>query len=84
VETTFTATVDGLEPFTYDWIFGDDGGVASGNPVTHTFTMSVTTPVSLTVTNDYGTAAIVKRVLVFDPGTEPPSVYLPLVGLNAP
>ena len=81
-EITFTGTVDGLEPFTYDWIFGDDGSVASGNPVEHTFALPVSVPVSLTVTNDYGSAAFVQRVLVQPPGT-PPSVYLPLVARNA-
>ena len=84
VETTFTATVDGLEPFTYDWHFGDDGSVASGNPVIHTFTLSVTIPVSLTVTNDYGTATVVRPVFVFEPGTEPPLIYMPLILRNAP
>jgi hypothetical protein len=84
LETTFTATVDGQPPFTYDWTFGDGGGVASGNPVIHTFTVSVTVPVSLTVTNDYGTAALSQRVIVFPEGTEPPYTYLPLVFKHAP
>jgi PKD repeat protein len=83
VETTFTATVAGLEPFTFDWEFGG-GGVASGNPVTHTFTVSGTIPVSLTVTNDYGTDAVVRSVLVWEPGAEVPLVYLPLTLRNAP
>lgn len=84
VETTLTASVDGLEPFTYDWQFGDDGSFASGNPVPHTFTMTGAVPVTLTVTNAYDDATLVWPVFVFDPdGPPPPIVYLPLVLRNA-
>jgi len=83
-EITFTATADGFEPFTYDWLFGDDSSVASGNPVIHIFALGVTTPVTLTVTNDYGTAELVRQVLVFPCCTPPPTVNLPLIIGNAP
>ncbi len=84
VETTFTAGVDGFAPFTYDWEFGDDGGVASGNTVDHTFTMTGTIPVTLTVTNDYGTNAFVWTLMVWDPGTDVRWSYMPLILRNGP
>ena len=84
VETTFTATVDGVGPFTYDWDFGDGAGVASGNVVTHTFSLSGTIPVSLSVTNDYGTGEVVGNILVWEPGAEIHLIYTPLVLRNAP
>ena len=83
-EITFTATADGLGPFTYDWVFGDDSSVASGKQVDHTFASGGTIPVTLTVTNDYGDAEFVLGVLIFPDGTVPFTVYLPLVARHAP
>ena len=84
LETAFTGRAYGLPPFTYDWEFGDDGSVASGNPVNHTFTVTGTIPVTLTVTNGYGTDVVVRPVFVFDPGTEPSIIYLPMIFRSAP
>ncbi len=80
VETAFTASVAGGEtPFTYTWTFGDDGSVSLGNPVTHTFGLSGTFGVTLTVGNACGTAEpVVQQVAVFEPGAVH-LVYLPLV-----
>jgi hypothetical protein len=79
-ETTFTASVsEGQAPFTFAWGFGDDGSSASGNPVVHTFALTGTFPVTLTVSNACGTAEpVIKRVIVFAPG-EAHLSYLPLL-----
>jgi PKD repeat protein len=79
-ETTFTAVVGGgVAPFIYTWTFGDDG-TAVGNPVTHTFTVSGTIPVTLMVTNDYGASTpMIKPVIVWQPGTVPYYIYSPVI-----
>jgi PKD repeat protein len=84
LETTFTARALGLEPLTYNWEFGDGGSTESGNPVIHTFTVTGTVPVTLTVTNDYDTYVAVRPVFVIDPDTQLPTVYLPMLFRNAP
>ncbi len=80
VETTFTASVsEGQAPFTFAWGFGDDGSSPSGNPVVHTFALTGTYPVTLTVSNACGTAdPVVNHVTVFAPG-EAHLAYLPLL-----
>jgi hypothetical protein len=80
VETTLTASVsEGQAPFTFAWEFGDDGSPASGNPVVHTFILTGTFPVTLTVSNACGTAEpVVNFVTVFAPG-EANLAYLPLL-----
>jgi hypothetical protein len=84
-ETTFGASVsEGQPPFTYTWAFGDDGSLGSGSPATHTFALSGTFAVSLTVSNACSTALpVVHPVLVFEPGGGY-LVYLPLVTRNRP
>jgi hypothetical protein len=82
--TTFTATVDdGTSPLTYTWEFADGRGplIDLVGVVTHTFSLSGTLPVTLTVTNPCGAAApMVHPVDVLPPGQEPDSfLYLPLV-----
>jgi hypothetical protein len=79
-QTTFTASVEGGQtPFTYDWTFGDDGSPAAGNPVTHTFQLTGTFPVTLTVSNTCGAAdPVIHDVIVF-PSGEAYLVYLPVV-----
>ena len=48
----FTGTVvAGSEPITYAWDFGDNSGVQTGNPISHTFTTSDTFTVVMTATN---------------------------------
>jgi hypothetical protein len=85
VETTFTASVSGGQPpFAYAWVFGDDGSSTSGNPVAHTFNLTGTFPVTLTVSNACGTAEpVVHHVTVFAPG-EAHLAHLPLVLKNRP
>ncbi len=80
VETTLTAMVGGgVAPFTYAWTFGDDGSTDVGTSVAHTFAESGTIPVTLSVTNDCGTAAPVIQLLVWEPGTVLYHAYLPLI-----
>jgi hypothetical protein len=80
VETTFTASVSGGQaPFTFAWRFGDDGSSTSGNPVVHTFTLTGTFPVTLTVSNACGMAEpVVNYVTAFAPD-EAHLAYLPLL-----
>jgi PKD repeat protein len=80
VTDTFNASVSaGQPPFTYTWTFGDDGSTATGNPVTHTFDLSGTFPVSLTVSNACSTTLpVVRPILVSEPGSAY-LVCLPLV-----
>jgi hypothetical protein len=61
---TFTALVTGGQlPFTYMWMFGDDGSMDKGTPVSHTFEVTGTFPVTLTVTTGCKTeASAVDRV----------------------
>jgi hypothetical protein len=86
VETTLSATVaGGTAPFTYDWTFGDDGGIAAGNPVTHTFTLTGVLPVTLTVSSACDAAApVIRHVMVWEPGTEVYGIYLPAVLSKGP
>jgi PKD repeat protein len=82
VRTAFTASVgSGALPLSYTWRFGDDGSGVSGpsQVVSHTFELSGTFPVSLTVANPCGSSAPLVRqvsVALFEPGYE---VFLPLV-----
>jgi hypothetical protein len=80
METTFTASVsEGQAPFTFAWEFGDDGSSASGNPVVHTFTLTGTYPVTLTVRNACGTAEPVSNDVTVFAGGEVHLAYLPLL-----
>jgi uncharacterized repeat protein (TIGR01451 family) len=58
---TFTGQVNGLPgdpPYTYDWALGD-GSTASGDTVAHTYAVTGTLTISLTVTDDYGCPGVV-------------------------
>jgi subtilisin family serine protease len=82
--TTFTATVGGgTSPLTYTWEFAADSSsiIESVGVVTHTFGLSGTLPVTLTVANPCGAAEpVVHPVDVLPPGQEPDRfLYLPLV-----
>jgi subtilisin family serine protease len=84
VETTFTAAVGGgTPPLTYIWDFADGGSPLTGSSdvVTHTFGLSGTLPVTLSVTNPCGAAEpAVHPVEVLSPGQKPDEfLYLPLV-----
>jgi len=55
-EYTFTNTssfISGMEPTSFDWQFGD-GNIASGTPVSHTYSSDGFFSVTLTITNDDG------------------------------
>jgi PKD repeat protein len=52
---TFNGTVQGSEPLAYAWDFGD-GNTGSGNPVQHAFAAAGNYAVSMTATNNCGTA----------------------------
>ncbi len=64
-------------PVEYSWDFGD-GGLAAGNPVTHTFTMTGTYTIVLTATGPCGTDVYTDTLGV---GAEH-RVYLPLILRN--
>jgi len=59
----FQGTADGTEPITYAWSFGD-GTTGSGNPAAHTYLAPICYPVTLTATNDCGTASVQQWVTV--------------------
>ena len=80
-EVVFTASATGGTaelPVTYAWDFGDESGVWDGNPITHTFPLSIiaqTYTVTLTVVNGCSSEEeIAKSITVL-----PRIVYLPLV-----
>jgi PKD repeat protein len=84
VAITFTSTVGGgTPPLTYTWEFADVSSplIDLTGVVTHTFSLSGTLPVTLTVTNPCGAAApVVHPVDVLLPDQEPDRfLYLPLV-----
>jgi subtilisin family serine protease/PKD repeat protein len=84
VETTFTAAVGGgTPPLTYTWEFADGGSPLTGSSglVTHTFGLSGTLPVTLSVTNPCGAAEPAVHPVDVLPSDEKPDrfVYLPLV-----
>jgi PKD repeat protein len=80
----FTDKSTGATPRTYQWTFGDGGTSTDTNP-THTYTAAGVYPVTLTVTNSYGTDSETKAELirvglgpVADFGATPQSGNLPL------
>ena len=58
-------------PFTYTWNFGDGSPLVTGNPATHTYAVSGTYNVTLTVDCKCGTAAVTQQVTVSDAPTPP-------------
>lgn len=78
--TVFTANVAGGDPpFTYTWEFADDGSAAADNPVNHTFTLSGTFMVTVTVGNACGAAAPLTQTVEVLPAGPVWRTYLPLV-----
>lgn len=79
--TAFTASVgEGTPPLTYTWRFGDDGSQATerNGLVSHTFSVSGTFPVTLTVANACDTAAPVVHPVSVSRLTDK-FLYLPLI-----
>jgi hypothetical protein len=67
-------------PVTYNWDFGDGSGVGAGNPITHTFPLTVTAQtytVVLTVTNGCPSQQMVQKAVAVLPRAV--YVYLPFV-----
>ncbi len=77
-EVTFHGWATGTLPLTFSWNFGDGSPVQQGNPVVHTFPLTVvvqTYPVTMTVTNPCTEGFAVSRNVTVRPRT----VYLPIV-----
>ena len=58
------AVSSGTAPFTYTWDFGDGSPLSTGDPITHSYAVAGTYPVTLTVTNPYGSASYAASVVV--------------------
>jgi PKD repeat protein len=79
---TFTASVGGGRlPLTYTWHFGDDETLVTGRQsvVRHTFDLSGTFPVTLTVANPCGTADPVAHLVDVVAMPDKGQVFLPLL-----
>ncbi|MEE8389439.1 MAG: M28 family peptidase, partial [Anaerolineae bacterium] len=66
-------------PITYTWDFGDENGVGEGNPITHTFPLTITTQtytVTLTVANGCPSQRVAWKTVTVQAGAK---VYLPFV-----
>ncbi len=62
----FTGVVlSGTAPFTYTWNFGDGSAVGTGNPLSHTYTISGNIAVVMTATNVFGGATYSQTLTVF-------------------
>jgi len=59
----FTDKSTGATPMTYSWTFGDGGTSTATNP-SHTYTADGTYPVTLTVTNAFGSDSETKEQLI--------------------
>jgi len=78
---TFTATYappTATTPITYTWSFGD-GNPGSGQVVTHTYDVTGTYTVFLTVTNECGLVTATHDLTVVAPPIQYYAIYLPLV-----
>jgi PKD repeat protein len=75
---TFTGSAFGTPPFTYTWDFSD-GDSASGNPITHTYAVSGSYMVTLTVTNACGSVQVVRPVTVVPVTPVLWRIYLPIM-----
>jgi len=73
----FTGVASGTAPIEFDWDFGD-GTTGHGAVVTHTYAISDTYTVVLTVTNDCDTGVVEHEVVVLQP-PEKHTIYLPIV-----
>lgn len=69
------AVSSGTAPFTYTWDFGDGSLLTTGDPITHSYALAGTYPVTLTVTNQYGSASY-SASLVVSPVPVPPALTL--------
>jgi hypothetical protein len=79
---SFNGTAGGLTPLTFAWAFGD-GGTGSGAAVSHTYAITGTFTVALTVTNFCGTGMTTHTLTVVAPPQTIWKVYLPIVLRNA-
>jgi predicted outer membrane repeat protein len=78
--TIFTATVTHGTGISYQWAFGDGTTMTDGNPVSHTFTMAGTFPVTVTATNSSGSVWAITAVTITLPIELPTrQIYLPIV-----
>jgi len=75
---TFSGVSGGTPPLTFTWAFGDGAG-GEGNPVTHTYALSNSYTITMTVTNACGTGTVSYVVPIVSPPEERWTVYLPLV-----
>jgi PKD repeat protein len=71
--THFTGTVDTGTNVVYSWDFGD-GNFGAGQYVTHTYALVGTYPITLTISNGFGSGQVTSQVTVFDY-----RLYLPLI-----
>ncbi len=76
--TSFTATIMDGSNVGYHWTFGD-GGVAIGNPLTHTYTAAGVYTVAVTATNGSGSITATTKAIVTAPVPMSYKLYLPLV-----
>ena len=65
---SFTSTVTGTAPYSYQWTFGDASGGNGPNP-THTYANSGTYTVTLTVTDGNGCKDTMSKAAYIDVGT---------------
>jgi len=78
--TIFTATVTHGTGISYQWAFGGGTAVTGDNPVSHTFMMAGTFPVTVTATNSSGTVWVATAVTVTPPIVPSATqIYLPMV-----
>jgi PKD repeat protein len=64
---------------TYEWDFGDDSAIVTDMSPTHVYTATGVYTVTLTVTNEVGSSAIVQTHMVVESGFE---IYLPFIAKN--
>lgn len=65
LEVTFTSTSDGAD--SYAWDFGDNAGTSTDANPTYTYAIGGTYSVTLTVSNQYGSADLSKDITVVAP-----------------
>jgi PKD repeat protein len=77
--SVFTNTSMGDGTLTYEWDFGDDSAIVTDMSPTHVYTATGVYTVTLTVTNEVGSSAIVQTHMVVESGFE---IYLPFIAKN--
>ncbi len=85
-EVKFEAIVGkGLEPFTYNWDFGDGSSTGSGNPAVHAYEDCADYEVSVEVNNSCGSAVSTTHTIKIEGCQEnQEEYYLPLVNSSNP